>query len=657
MFCANFVCTAAGSSLKEPPLEVLQPLSVSLLAREEFTAALMVIDAALLGSPGVAWLHYVHGLAQAYRHNFGAAMQSLATCFQLGGGDANSYTLYGRLVGEFTEDKQSAMAYFSKALQLTSAPDQQSLTMEERANVKFAMADHQGALQDYEQSNSIVPLTGDSVRRFAELHSTVGDVTTAVSLFDRAAGIDPSNGRIFQQRGACKTTLGNYAGSVADLTTAIQLGRDDSKSYVYRGIANMKLKCLAAALADLSQALVLNPENDEAFAFRAEVKSLMGDHRGAVEDMDSAHLIQPLTSNDRNNRAHHERRMHASDVDVAADAEAAHCAATPAATSVVSYGVNSATLATTPAADFSDGMAASDLYSLAHRKRVDGDLQGALAVLDQEAQLQPKDGKIFLERASVKMEVTDYLGALQDLDVVDQLGGITDRANVLKMRSLVNSRLGNKHEALYFMDQAVLLQPRNGELLQQRGAIKSDLQDWRGALADVEAALEHGTKTSVSFRLRGSIHCMLGNESKALIDLNMADLLCSNDVETFTWRACVKSDVGDYQGAIEDFDRAALLQVPDEHSMDLRAQAVRLLSIISPDGETLNEAVVDKADPQEVSADLFALAIAWHKRGKFAGVLTVIDAIPLPERVPNVAGMAKLRRVCLFELGKLLFKF
>ncbi|KAL0034753.1 hypothetical protein WJX77_005880 [Trebouxia sp. C0004] len=130
----------------------------------------------------------------------------------------------------------------------------------------------------------------------------------------------------------------------------------------------------------------------------------------------------------------------------------------------------------------------------------------------------------------------------------------------------------------------------------------------------------------------------MGNESRALIDLNTADLLCPH-VDTFTWRAYIKSDVGDYQGALEDFDRAALLQLPNEHSK-LGAQTVRLLSIVSPDGATLNEAVVDKADPQEVSADLLALAIAWHKRGKYAGVLTVIDAIPLPECVPDVAGMA-----------------
>ncbi len=308
---------------------------------------------------------------------------------------------------------------------------------------------------------------------------------------------------------------------------------------------------------------------------------------------------------------------------------------------MISYDAESASPAITLAADSSDSMAASDLYSLAHRKRVHGDLQGALAMLDQAAQLQPKDSTIFLERASVKMEAADYLGALQDLDVVDQLGGVTDRANVLKMQSLVNSRLGNKQKALFLMDQAVLMQPCNGKLLQQRGAIKSDLQDWHNALADLDAAVDFGTRTSKSFRIRGGVHCMLGNESKALIYLNMADLLCPNDVDTFAWRAFVKGDVGDYQGAIKDFDRAALLQLPDEHSMELRAQAVRLLSIVSPDGETLNEAVVDKADPQEVSADLLALAIAWQRRGKYAGVvLTVIDAIPLPECLPDVAGMA-----------------
>ena len=334
--------------------------------------------------------------------------------------------------------------------------------------VKFAMGDHQGALQDYEQANSIVPLMGDSVRRFAELQSTVGDVTTAVSLFDKAASIDPSNERTFQQRGACKTSLGDYTGSLADLTTAMRVGKDDSKSYVYRGIANMKCKCLAAALADLSQALVLNPDNNEAFGWRAEVRSLMGDHRGAVEDMDSADLIQRLTPNDRNNRAHYACRMYALDLDVAVDAEAAHSATTSAATraanSVISYDAEAASPATTLAADSSDSMDASDLYSLAHRKRGDGDLQGALAVLDQAALLQPKDSKIFLEHASVKMEAADYLGALQDLDDVDQLGGVTDRANVVKMQSLVNSRLGNKQKALFLMDQAVLLQPCNGKL-------------------------------------------------------------------------------------------------------------------------------------------------------------------------------------------------
>ena len=155
------------------------------------------------------------------------------------------------------------------------------------------------------------------------------------------------------------------------------------------------------------------------------------------------------------------------------------------------------------------------------------------------------------------------------------------------------------------------LWPPHLKLLQQRGVIKSDLQDWHGALADLDAALELGTRTSTSFRLRGCFLCMLGNESKALVDLNMADLLCPVDVDTFTWRAFINCNVGDYWGAIKDFDRAAQLQLPDERSMELRAQAVMLLSV-SPDGETLNEAVVDKANAQEGPADLLALAIAWH---------------------------------------------
>ena len=70
------------------------------------------------------------------------------------------------------------------------------------------------------------------------------------------------------------------------------------------------------------------------------------------------------------------------------------------------------------------------------------------------------------------------------------------------------------------------LWPPHLKLLQQRGAIKSDLQDWHGVLADLDAALELGIRTSTTFRLRGSFHACWATSQ-------MLSLTC-------TWQTCCR---------------------------------------------------------------------------------------------------------------------
>jgi tetratricopeptide (TPR) repeat protein len=49
---------------------------------------------------------------------------------------------------------------------------------------------------------------------------------------------------------------------------------------------------------------------------------------------------------------------------------------------------------------------------------------------------------------------------------------------------------------------------------------------------------------------------MLGDYKGALDDLNKADQLDPNDVDTLRWRGLTKKMLGDYNGALNDLDKA-----------------------------------------------------------------------------------------------------
>ena len=103
------------------------------------------------------------------------------------------------------------------------------------------MGDRVGALSHLSEADSLGHLDCFCVKQLGELHSTAGDVATAVAIFDRAAAMEPSDARIRQQRGACKDTLGDPLGAIEDLNAAIQLGLDNALTYTYRGVANIQL--------------------------------------------------------------------------------------------------------------------------------------------------------------------------------------------------------------------------------------------------------------------------------------------------------------------------------------------------------------------------------------------------------------------------------
>lgn len=134
------------------------------------------------------------------------AMQSSSECFQLGGGHAADYVWYGKLLHEEEKDQLGAINAMSHAVAICEPCERFNLLVMSEM-IKAEIDDGPGALRDpVEEADTLGQLEFDHLKQLAEMHSTAGDVITAVAAYDRGAAMECSIARI-RQLGASKNML------------------------------------------------------------------------------------------------------------------------------------------------------------------------------------------------------------------------------------------------------------------------------------------------------------------------------------------------------------------------------------------------------------------------------------------------------------------
>jgi tetratricopeptide (TPR) repeat protein len=179
-----------------------------------------------------------------------------------------------------------------------------------------------------------------------------GNLTGALTEYDRAIALDPSYYQAYDNRGLVKATLGQIDAAIADYDRAIALHPTEEKAFFGRGRARVFQRDPAAALADFDRALQLNPKDGMAYGARSETKVTLGDLDGAKADAERAVTLQP---------------------------------------------------------------SATTWNARSWVKRADGDLAGALADLNQAIDIAPKFARSYVSRGHVEFMLGQWGDALADL--------------------------------------------------------------------------------------------------------------------------------------------------------------------------------------------------------------------------------------------------
>ncbi|MDM3850523.1 MAG: tetratricopeptide repeat protein [Aphanizomenon gracile PMC627.10] len=110
-------------------------------------------------------------------------------------------------------------------------------------------------------------------------------------------------------------------------------------------------------------------------------------------------------------------------------------------------------------------------------------------------------------------------------------------------------------KALAAINQAIQLQPNNPNLYNQKLIVLRDLKKYREAAAAINKAIELSPRAAF-YNNRGNVRDELGDKQGAIDDYNQAIKINPNYADAYYNRGNVRDDLGDKQGAIDDYNQA-----------------------------------------------------------------------------------------------------
>lgn len=195
-----------------------------------------------------------------------------------------------------------------------------------------------------------------------------------------------------------------------------------------------------------------------------------------------------------------------------------------------------------------------------------GRCEDSLADYDRMADLDGKTIAFFYGRALTYRRMERFEDALSELDSASVLLGsealAEERAEILRLRGDVLQNLKRFDEALDTFDQAVTLKD-DAVILASRAKLKCDREDYNGALADVNKAIELDDRNADAFFVRSLAENKLGLHLEAMKDIRRSvELSPINEHRAQVQIGHIFSAMGKPEKAVNAFKKA-LFDYPD----------------------------------------------------------------------------------------------
>jgi tetratricopeptide (TPR) repeat protein/S1-C subfamily serine protease len=185
--------------------------------------------------------------------------------------------------------------------------------------------------------------------------------------------------------------------------------------------------------------------------------------------------------------------------------------------------------------------------------RDSGKYNESLIAIDNAIKLNKNDFILFNEKAALLNRKKQFAKAIQ---IYDEIIRRNPEAYYYSNRGVIKSDSGDKKGAIVDYNKAIELNPKYANAYSNRGINKFESGDKVGAIADFEQAITIDPRSEFAYSNRGWARFQSGDKVGAIADYNKAIELNPNFANAYYNRGGWKYSSGDKQGAVLDYGRA-----------------------------------------------------------------------------------------------------
>ncbi|BAQ60634.1 TPR domain protein [Geminocystis sp. NIES-3708] len=206
--------------------------------------------------------------------------------------------------------------------------------------------------------------------------------------------------------------------------------------------------------------------------------------------------------------------------------------------------------------------------------------QERIEINTQRIRINPRETAFYVSRGLAYYDLKDWENAFSDFSKAIELDPSNDPAynNI----GNVYSRLDNSQKAIENYDTSIKLNGNNPTAYSNRGSSYITLKEYKKALADANKAIELDPNIASAYNVRGDVYVEFKQYDKAITEYNKAIELEKKDNDplwdestTYNSRAILYNILEKYEQAIVDVEEALKLDINNENSYDIGADAYK----------------------------------------------------------------------------------
>ena len=188
--------------------------------------------------------------------------------------------------------------------------------------------------------------------------------------------------------------------------------------------------------------------------------------------------------------------------------------------------------------------------------------EDALSALNEAINLKTDFDEAYNNRGAVKNFLGRHQDAIADYDIAIRLK--SDYAEAYSNRRTAKCLLRRYQDAIADYDEAIRLKPDDPQTYNKRGLARYLLKKYKDAIADYDTAIQIKPDYADAYYYRGHANKVIEKYENAFADYNNTINLRPDDAAAYHHRGFVKFTLGQYKEAIIDYDKAIQLK-PSEH--------------------------------------------------------------------------------------------